>query len=192
MNRWIKPICLGLGLVLLTLLVTLLYLHIPQNAAGMAAKGVCSAAFVAHRPVEPLLNQDVLPASAVLRLVSIWVNPTEQSVTAQFAGAFTRRAVWLPRRGCVLDVPPLGTTATPASQPDPRPWPVGEQAVPPSDWGTGVNAPALQRVVAQAFVGAGDPLAANARALAVIHRGRLLCCIARTVLQPTRHCKAGL
>jgi len=45
-------------------------LDIPRNAAGMAAKGVCSAAFVAQRPVDGLLEADVLPASPVLGMLS--------------------------------------------------------------------------------------------------------------------------
>ncbi|MFZ3220470.1 MAG: hypothetical protein WA174_10580, partial [Rhodoferax sp.] len=41
----------GVALALVLLVGgALLYLGIPQNAAGMAAKGVCSATFVAGRP----------------------------------------------------------------------------------------------------------------------------------------------
>lgn len=52
----------------------LLALDIPRNAAGMAAKGICSAAFVAQRPPDGLLAADVLPASRVLALISATVH----------------------------------------------------------------------------------------------------------------------
>ena len=57
-------IALSLGLLALAV-VALLALRIPGNAAGMAAKGVCSAAFVAQRPIAGLLQAEVLPASQV-------------------------------------------------------------------------------------------------------------------------------
>ena len=174
---------LGTGLKLLAVLVlliagVLMYLGIPRNAAGMAAKGICSAAFVAGRPWQNLMVQDVLPASAVLQLISIDVDESARSVTAKFAGLFARQAVMLPNRGCVLDV-----VALPAQSPNfvnpvaanaNQPWPAGDTPVPASQWGPGVDAPALQKVVDQAFAGPGDAAAANARGIAVIHKGRLL------------------
>jgi len=153
----------------------LLALGIPRNAAGMAAKGVCSAAFVAHRPVAGLLEAEVLPASPVLGLISISVQEMDQRVQARFAGLFEREAQWLPGRGCVLDAghgpvraPTQPTLDTVTS------WPAGEAALAPDQWGAGVDSAGLQRTVQQAFVGAGDPHAANARGVAVIHKGRAL------------------
>ena len=92
---------------------------IPRNAAGMAAKGVCSAAFVAHRPAASLMAQDVLPASAVLRVIDVSIDEPARRVSARFAGLFERQAQWLPQRGCVLDV-----AASPARRcPYPSPHP---------------------------------------------------------------------
>jgi CubicO group peptidase (beta-lactamase class C family) len=180
---------LGLLVALVALaIVALLYLGIPQNAAGMAAKGVCSAAFVAGRPWQKLLADDVLPASPVLGLISIAVDEKTSSVTAKFAGLFTRQAVLLPQRGCVLDAAPSSTSAALAKRPSAqveKPWPQGESALPVAQWPPGVDASALQKIVDQAFVGAGDPLAANARGVAVVHRGRLL------VLRTARGFAAG-
>ena len=165
----------GLPLILLVLAsALLLYFGIPRNAAGMAAKGVCSAAFVAGRPWQKLMAEDVLPASPILGLISIKVDENARSVTARFAGLFARSAVLLPQRGCVLDVAPSkAPTPQTMAQPE-QPWPLGEAAVPPAQWGAGVDAPALQAILDQAFVGAGDPGAANARGVAVVHKGRLL------------------
>ncbi len=174
-----------LAVLALLLAGVLLYFGIPQNAAGMAAKGICSAAFVAGRPWQNLMAQDVLPASPVLRLISIDVDEPGRAVTAKFAGLFARRAVLLPDRGCVLDVAavaiavPVGQTSMTAMASGgkanaAKPWPEGDAPVPAPQWGPGIDAPALQKVVDQAFVGAGDPAAANARGVAVIHKGRLL------------------
>lgn len=178
-KHWFKRVALSLGgllaVLLLALVGVLLYLRIPQHASGMAAKGVCSAAFVAGRPASTLMAEDVLPASPVLRAISISVDEATQSVTARFAGLFTRRAVLLQNRGCVLDLEPQVPARTNRPAADQlQPWPQGEAAVPPADWAPGVDRDRLQQIVDAAFVGAGDPQAANTRGLAVVHRGRLL------------------
>ena len=180
-SSWIKRGFLwlsGLLLALVALVIgALLYFGIPRHAAGMAAKGVCSAAFVAGRPWQQLLADDVLPASPVLGLISMTVDENARAVTARFAGLFTRRAVLLPHRGCVLEGSPAGAPAIAPTRPNPQAsalWPQGEAAMPVAAWGPGVDAAALQLAVEQAFVGAGDPQAANARGVAIIHQGRLL------------------
>lgn len=178
-NHWFKRVALSLGgllaVLLLVLVGVLLYLRIPQNASGMAAKGVCSAAFVAGRPWQNLLAEDVLPASPVLHAISISVDETAHSVTARFAGVFARRAVLLKDRGCVLDLEPEPQVITTRPRVDAQQaWPQGDAALAPSDWEPGADPERLQQLVDAAFVGAGDPLAANTRGLAVVHRGRLL------------------
>lgn len=173
--RGLKFLVTGFLALLLVVVGALLYFHIPQNAAGMAAKGVCSAAFVAQRPADALMAQDVLPASPVLNAISVQVDAQERSVTARFAGLFARRALLLPQRGCVLDAEPGTVPAAPLPVVDAtQPWPAGEAALAPKDWGAGVDAKRLQQIADGAFVGAGDPQAANARGLAVVHRGRML------------------
>ena len=175
-SGWIKGVVVPLlGLVALVI-VALVYIGIPQNAAGMAAKGVCSARFVAGRPAANLLAEDVLPASAVLSLIQVEVDEANRAVRARFAGLFQRTAVLLPNRGCVLDVATGNTTASSVSkiQSAQTAWPQGDLPLAQADWGAGVDAAALQKVIDAAFVGAGNPLAANARGLAIVHKGRLL------------------
>ncbi len=173
---WIRGALLGLFGLIAVIIAALLYIGIPQNAAGMAAKGICSAAFVAGRPSANLLADDVLPASPVLKLISVDVDETHQSVSATFAGLFKRTAVLMPNRGCVLDVAVSDKPISPASKiaTSNAGWPAGDMPLTSSDWGAGVNAAALQKVINQAFIGAGDPLAANARGLAIVYKGRLL------------------
>ena len=175
-SGWIKGTLLSLLGLLALVVAALLYIGIPQNAAGMAAKGICSAAFVAGRPTANLLADDVLPASPVLKLISVEVDEVNRSFSAKFAGLFKRTAVLLPNRGCVLDVAAAGAPPSPVSKIATvnAPWPTGDAPLAASDWGAGVDVAALQKVIDQAFVGAGDPLAANARGLAIVHKGRLL------------------
>ena len=173
--RWV----LAIGVALLLVVAgSLQYLGIPKIAAGMAAKGVCSAAFIANRPVQGLMAQDVLPASPALELVKVAVDDKEKRVTGTFAGLFPRTAQWLPNRGCVLDGAGSVTSgdsvyfAKPSGEP--RPWPDGNGPSPQAQWPAGVNQAALRQVMTQAFVGAGDPMAANTRGLAVVYQGKLL------------------
>lgn len=174
-----------------------LVLQIPRNAAGMAARSVCSAVFVAGRPPGTVLAADVLPASPALAAVRVSVDEGARAVRGSFAGGFERTARHVPGRGCVLDLPDSGVGAAqaatmPASPVVPangidaaaassaadgsaaRPWPEGNRALEPAQWGDAVDAAQLQAVVERAFVGSGDPRAANARAVAVLHQGRLL------------------
>ena len=151
------------------------WIGLPQFGAGMAAKGVCSAAFVAGRPTKDLLAQEVFPASPLLYAVTVDIDELAHTVTARFAGFASRTAALVRNRGCVLDAP-----ADPTAQPYrpvadlTQPWPQGDAATTVSQWGLGVDAGRLQKVVDDAFVGAGDPQAANARGLAVVQHGRLL------------------
>lgn len=93
-----------LAAVLIAVLVALVALGIPRNAAGMAAKGVCSATFLAGRPWNSLMADDVLPASPALMPIGVSVDAAAQSVTARFAGLFPRQARMVADRGCVLDL----------------------------------------------------------------------------------------
>ena len=170
--RW-----LGRGLLagVVVVIGTLFYLQIPQNAAGMAAKGICSAAFVAGRPVANLMEEDVLGASPVLKAISVSVDEAQHTVTARFAGIVSRRASLVSARGCVLDAEPDPTAQAYKPQANSQAaWPQGDLAWAPSEWGPGVDAVRLQQVANDAFVGAGDVNGANARGLAVVHQGRLL------------------
>lgn len=105
-GRLAKGASVVVGTLVLLLVGTLAYLGIPQNAAGMAAKGICSAAWVAGRPLAHLMDEEVLPASPVLAAISISVNEVQHTVTARFAGIVSRRAALVRNRGCVLDVEP--------------------------------------------------------------------------------------
>lgn len=177
----LKRIVLGIIALIVVLLVVvvgaLVYLRIPQNASGMAAESVCSAAFMAGRSPDNLMEEDVLPASPALSAISVDVNEDEKSVTAKFAGLFSRTASLLPDRGCVLDEPPAagaeGFVINADAGAD-QSWPAGNAPIPATDWDPAIDADRLNAAVDAAFVGAGDTAAANARGLAVVQDGKLL------------------
>ena len=149
---------------------------LPRIAAGMAAKAVCSAVFVAGRSPDGLLDQDVRPADRLLLPVRVSIDRQQRSVTGHYLGAAARRAVWLPDRGCVLDVAPAaaGSAVRAPAEDASATWPEGNAPLDRAQWGQGVDATRLLRAVDGAFAGAGDVHAANTRGIAVAHRGRLL------------------
>lgn len=174
-GRLLALLVFGFFLLFVLAFGALLALHIPQNAAGMAAKTVCSSTFVGGRPdgAGRLMETDVLPASPALNLIATSIDTQEHSVTSRFFGLVVRRASLVSNRGCVLDEDP-----DPAAQPyvpkplRPQEWPTGDAvtATPPA----GVDTAALAAVVDRAFAGAGDPMDANARAVAVAVDGKLV------------------
>ena len=106
------------GVLLVVAIGALLWVGIPAKASSMAAKTVCSAAFVAGRPTtNDLFAEDVLPASPVLAVVSTDIDETAHSVTARFLGLFPRTASLVTDRGCVLGADPDATAVayTPAA-----------------------------------------------------------------------------
>lgn len=162
-----------IGAVVAFLLVT----GIPSNGAAMAAKGVCSAKFVADRPgdAQQLFNEDILPASPAFKVISVEMNETDRSVTGKFLGMFSRTATLHPNQGCVLDLP-----ADPAAQPfqtpamNPAPWPLGDAVSPVALNAAGVDKAKLQQIVSDAMKESGDPNGINARGIAIAHDGKLV------------------
>lgn len=177
---WVKRISLTVLIIIVVLLLVviglLLHYRIPQNGAGMAAQGVCSATFVAGRDSgQDVFTEDIKPASPAFDLISTSIDQQNRTVTAKFLGLFERRASLLTNRGCVLDEDPQPGAQPHVSKPaNPALWPQGDAAVAPADQGPGVAGKQLQGVVDGAFVGAGDPNGVNARGVAVVHDGKLL------------------
>lgn len=184
----VVAVVLILWTMLLLVVVAGIYLvssGIPQNAAGMAAKTVCSSVFVGGRDVsaEEMLDSDVLPADPALALISADIDTEERSVTARFLGVITRQASFLGDRGCVLDMAPDPSTIPyVASGVQPGPWPEGDE--PAYAWPPDVDVPGLNAVVDQALADAGDPLGANTRGVAVVHLGELLVARESDVMPP--------
>jgi CubicO group peptidase (beta-lactamase class C family) len=167
---------LGILAVLLAIVVGVLwFLRIPSSLMGMAAKSVCSGAYLAGRPADRVFTEDVLPASSLLQLVTIEADEEERAVTARLFWIMSRTAWLVEDRGCVLDAEPFAAAEPYAPSLDTTTaWPRGDAPAPRDQWPDGVDAPQLAAVIDAAMVGAGDPQAANARGIAVVQDGRLL------------------
>ena len=116
--KWIKRILITLGVIVGLLLVAVVgilwWLRLPSTAAGMSAKAVCSAKFVAGRSGDAaqLMAEDVTPASPFFGLTAISIDEQQHTVTGKFLGLIKRQASLTTDRGCVLDLP-----ADPTAQP---------------------------------------------------------------------------
>lgn len=179
--KWIKRILITLGVIVGLLLVAVVgilwWLRLPSTAAGMSAKAVCSAKFVAGRSGDAaqLMAEDVTPASPFFGLTAISIDEQQHTVTGKFLGLIKRQASLTTDRGCVLDLP-----ADPTAQPytpkpnNPAPWPQGDAAAPVSDWPQGIKGQQLEKVLDAAMADSGDPLGQNARGIAVIQDGQMI------------------
>jgi CubicO group peptidase (beta-lactamase class C family) len=164
--RWIARIILA---AVALLLAAFAWLGIPATAAGMVAKNLCSGVFVAGRTAADVLAADVLPASAVLRLVAVDVDSARKRVTGRMLWSRERSAMLLPGLGCVLDPSPalVESVARAAGEPPPSP------PLEPADW-RGIDRTALEAAVDAAFGAAGVPDPIGTRAVVILHRGRLV------------------
>jgi len=180
--RWVKRILVGVGALVLVLLVAvvgaLLWFQIPQNAAGVVAQTLCSAAFVSGRdkPLDQLIASDVAPQSPVLGVVSTSIDHDQHTVTAKFLGLISRTSALQTRRGCVLDGA-VDATAKPyvPKAADPAPWPKGDAPVSTTELSAlGVDSSKLTAVLDKAFADSGDPNGVNARGVAIVQGGKLL------------------
>ena len=180
--RWMARIVLGAAALLLGAFA---WLGIPATGAGLVAKNVCSGVLVAGRPLADVLAADVLPASALLRLVTVEVAGDRQRVTGRMLWSRERSAVLLPGLGCVLDpspelvqamaqppvaanraapvAAPAATAATAATAPD---FAASDAA--------GIDRPAVESILDNSFDRPGGDGGIGTRAVVILHRGRLV------------------
>lgn len=176
--KWFVFIVLGLIVLLLAAIMAfLLVTGIPSNGAAMAAKGVCSAKFVADRPgdAQTLFDQDILPASPAFKVISVELDEANRSVTGKFLGMFSRTATLHPNQGCVLDLP-ADTAAQPFQTPaeNPAPWPQGDGVTADGLTAAGADEAKLKLILQNALKESGDANGLNARGIAIAHDGKLV------------------
>lgn len=176
--KWIVIVIVAVLVVLVAAVAAFLMVTgIPGNGAAMAAKGVCSAKFVADRDgdAQQLFDQDILPASPAFKVISVSMNEDDRSVTGKFLGMFPRTATLHPNQGCVLDLP-ADASAKPFQTPaaDLAPWPQGDAVAADALASSGADQAKLQQILSDALQGSGDPNGVNARGVAVAHDGKLV------------------
>lgn len=147
-------------------------LRIAGVGAAYKAKALCSALFVSGLDIPDLDAADEVSAEAyrIMRLFGARADREAKSVTAS-VGLVSRTAVYRPGLGATLAFGPIVSSS---NAPVPRrserpeaPWPEGEALA--------AAAPAtLERVLAGAFVETDGRRKRRTRAVAVVHRGRLI------------------
>jgi len=192
MRLSIRLISLLVLLLLLAIAVTTVLAYqigIPQSAAGMAAKNVCSAMFIANRSGDEVIAHDIVPASVVLRLARINPDTDRRQVSASLPGTEDRYAIFRDELGCVTlapgDLPPPDGV-------DRAPWPADEintaQRLPrgnlmTADWPIGETPVALKSLIDATFEAPNatstspmttDAAGPNTRAVVVILKGNLI------------------
>jgi CubicO group peptidase (beta-lactamase class C family) len=186
-----------LFLVFLTAILVFIWKSLPI-ISGYAAKVACSGVFVAGRPQERVLREDL--GSWPVNLASCTVDFQDSSVTASVLGLARRKAIYRWRLGATLvsgiaeesvrdqhAVRPLA----PAVNPDTIDWPMGDRVLPKGPAGDGVDrtvamrigggyrglpridSAGLQAAIGAAF-GEGGAAATGTRAVVVVYHGQLV------------------
>ncbi len=146
--------------------------------AGYYAKMLCSGVFVSQRPADAVIAEDVLAdQSEALQLYTSDISEEDGSVAVSALGGFAaQRARYLDGYGCHLelgddrvDPPAIAPIAAPPAD---APWPEGARAVP--DTLQDDAQAALDAALDDAFAETDPQRAKRTRAIAVVHRGRLV------------------
>jgi CubicO group peptidase (beta-lactamase class C family) len=163
--------------------------------AGYHAAFLCSALFVAHRPLDAVVRDELGPTlldhpgdtARALRPRRIGVDSATRTTFAvpslaedPFFRGQPRRAVFQEGRGCTL-LPPAATSGdvrrlppvprwTPPADAASRAWPDGDR-LPKLPWPGEVDSARLARAVDAALVDSGSQ---RTLAVVVVHRGRLI------------------
>jgi CubicO group peptidase (beta-lactamase class C family) len=175
LKRTIVTVLVVLGLLIVLIVAALWWTGVPTKAAGLTAQSVCSGTFVGGRDAQNVYDEDVIPQSPALGVVSFSADTDAKTVTAKFLGLVSRTAAYAGDRGCVLDIDADPNAQAYVAPPNkPGAWPQGDQAAPESQWAEGVDKAGLQQAVDQAFVGQGDPKGVNGRGVAVVQGSKLL------------------
>jgi CubicO group peptidase (beta-lactamase class C family) len=136
-----------------------------------AAKTLCSGAFVANRPVEDVIREDIRADNhPLLRAIRPWVDASKKMASATLFGLARRDAVFHADRGCALvfdavaPAPDVVTLDSASSSSDSF----------RSDTDTKTDAERLRTAIDWAFSEPDPAKLRSTRAVVVLHRGRLL------------------
>lgn len=146
--------------------------------AGYYAKMLCSGVFLSERPADAVIAEDVLAdQSEALQLYTSDISEEDGSVAVSALGGFAaQRAVYRDGYGCHLelggdsaDLPSITPVAAPPSD---ALWPEGQRAAPETLHDDARAA--LDAALDDAFAETDPQRAKRTRAVAVVHRGRLV------------------
>lgn len=149
--------------------------------AGVAAQLACAGVYVSGRKLDDVVRQDILRLSSLTDNNRYTIDDKEKSVSVSVLGLSKRTSVYRPGIGCTLlvasDAAKLRKQAegipVPATAPRPDPWPKGD-AVDLTHLPAGIDAGALERAVADAFLDETPDRAIDTRAIVVVYGGRIV------------------
>ena len=161
-----------LSAVLVSALGYAVYLlsHLAPIGTAYAAKTLCSGVFVAKRPADDVIREDIQADNhPLLRVIRPWVDVPHKTASATFLGLARRDAAYRADRGCALyfeEAP--AADAQPSSAP-----PAAEDHFPP-DTDSNVDVARVQSAIDWAFTEPDRERLRRTRAVVVLHRGHLL------------------
>jgi len=169
-----KKLIFALGaIVVIAVLYGFYYFSPILNAgSGFSAKNICSGHFLSGMSGQQIVDEALIPASAVLSNTRFSIDETNRWVDASLFGLFERRAVYSDGTGCTLlqagqpQAPAKVKTAVSNHQNPALRWPEGSAPVAPNRW--------LQVVVEKAFAELDPEHKRNTKAVVVIHKGELV------------------
>jgi CubicO group peptidase (beta-lactamase class C family) len=149
--------------------------------AGVAAQLACGGVYVSGRKLDDVVRDDILRLSPLTAYNRYLLDDREKSVTVSVLGLSKRTSVYRPGVGCTLlvnsDAATLRAQArgipVPPQAPRPEPWPKGD-AVDLAHLPPGVDAGALERAVADAFLDDTPEHTIDTRAIVVVYGGRIV------------------
>lgn len=138
-----------------------------------AAKTLCSSVFIAHRPVDDIVREDIRADNhPLLRAIHVSVDRSRQVASASMLGFARRDAIFRAGQGCAVEpesAVPLSAVASPAAT---------VESVPAESFAADTDAHAdtarLQEAMEWAFSEPDQEKRRRTRAVVVLHRGRLL------------------
>lgn len=169
-----------LGLLVVALLAFVVWYAWPRLPiiTAFAAKGMCSSVFLANKDPNRVSSEDL--SFFPISLAKCTVDEEARSVTARVFGLAERKAVYRDGLGAVLvlNTPEEALKAQSFSIPDPGysqdtlPWPKGDLL--PDGLPEGVDGPALEKVLEQAFDDPGEDPSKKTLGVAVVFDNQLI------------------
>jgi CubicO group peptidase (beta-lactamase class C family) len=154
---------LGYGVYLLSLMAPI--------GTAYAAKTLCSGVFVANRPADDVIREDIRADNhPLLQAIEPHIDRAHQSAYATLFGMAKREAVYLPDRGCSLYFD--GAVAKAEASTTPSDVAPDERFVADSD--PAVDRRRVQAAIDSAFSEPDPAHLRRTRAIVVLHKGALL------------------
>lgn len=152
---------------------TYLLSRLAPIGTAYAAKTLCSGVFIARRPVDDIIREDIRADNhPLLQAIHAWVDRSRQMASASMLGLARRDAIFRSGQGCAVEP---DSTVPPSAIESPA---AAGESVPAepfaADTDAHVDTARLQEALDWAFSEPDPEKRRRTRAVVVLHRGRLL------------------